>query len=400
MRIFGVLLRIMSNPSLSVIIPTYNRPQILRQTLAAYDRQSCKDFEVVVVNDGGEYLNLGEEYNFELVVVNKENGGPASARNAGAEAANGEILHFVGDDTLPHRNLVFRILYNHKRDGKRKVVQGYTVWHPDVKNEFTDFLDEAGLQANFGVLKNDDGSWKYFIPPSYCLTTNYSLHRSLYIGMDEGLKEAAWDDIDYGHRMNKRNPMAVFDSGALNYHYHPYDVSSFAERQIKEGYWRVRLCLNHQEYTSQLIDLDLLRESDKHRKDELLYWANELNGISGVQQQRWERWQRALQQILPQKGIMRGLEEFHPALKTVKYMPDSKSAQFVIGAVGGLERGDEAYALNCVMWLHDHIKSAYTLLFASIINEEVGDQEMANFYLQESLKFEPTEMARARLERN
>ncbi len=95
------------NPIVSVVIPTYNRPESIRNCLDALARQtlSPETFEVVVVDDGSLVpliLDPGEWASaFLLRVVRQENSGPSGARNRGAAAARGEFLAFTDDDCLP-----------------------------------------------------------------------------------------------------------------------------------------------------------------------------------------------------------------------------------------------------------------------------------------------------------
>ena len=86
----------------SVVIPTYNRAALLGRTLDSLWRQSCTDFEVIVVDDGStdgtlDYLTtLGGR----VQVVTQPNQGPGAARNLGAENARGEYLAFLDSDDL------------------------------------------------------------------------------------------------------------------------------------------------------------------------------------------------------------------------------------------------------------------------------------------------------------
>src|SRR3990167_10378072 len=187
---------------ISIVIPTYNREQILKWTLAEFDKQTVHHsaFEIIIVNDGGEPVLIHPfDYNYHVSYYEKSNNGPASARNFGAEKANYDTVLFIGDDCIPDKNLIFRHLYNHKRDGIKKAVQGYTVWHPDVSSEFQLFLTNiSGIQSNFAALRNDDGSWKNRAD-GFGLTTNYSINKKQFFdmnGFDERFKAAAWEDIE------------------------------------------------------------------------------------------------------------------------------------------------------------------------------------------------------------
>jgi hypothetical protein len=86
----------------SAIIPTFNRLPLLKEALDSIWNQTCRDFEVIVVDDGStdqtlEYLSsLG---NMVTTLV-QENEGPGAARNAGAKVAKGKFIAFLDSDDL------------------------------------------------------------------------------------------------------------------------------------------------------------------------------------------------------------------------------------------------------------------------------------------------------------
>src|SRR4051812_9468088 len=102
------LRRLAKRPRVTVIIPTQNRPQMLRDALLSVCRQTYQDWEAIVVNDGGPEVNavLGALPSMQnLQVINLPTvQGPAAARNAAIQAAHGEILAFLDDDDVyrPH----------------------------------------------------------------------------------------------------------------------------------------------------------------------------------------------------------------------------------------------------------------------------------------------------------
>lgn len=92
----------MSAPSVSVVIPTRDRPRQLRDCLAAlreldYPRARL---QVIVVDDGGTG-ELASQVSDAVLVRQQPSSGPGAARNRGAEAADGELLAFTDDDCLP-----------------------------------------------------------------------------------------------------------------------------------------------------------------------------------------------------------------------------------------------------------------------------------------------------------
>lgn len=90
-----------SNP-VTVVIPTHNRLNCLAELLEALTRQTFKQFEVVVVNDGGEpverILELYPELEVRLFDLCKV--GHVSARNLGVERATTEYILLCDDDDL------------------------------------------------------------------------------------------------------------------------------------------------------------------------------------------------------------------------------------------------------------------------------------------------------------
>ena len=102
---------------LSIIIPVFNSERILPKTLDSLMCQSCKDFEVVLVDDGStdSSLQLCEEYaagDPRFKVFHQENSGVSAARNLGLENARGEIVTFIDSDDYVAENYCEWIIQN------------------------------------------------------------------------------------------------------------------------------------------------------------------------------------------------------------------------------------------------------------------------------------------------
>jgi len=90
---------------ISVVIPTHNRHVLLREAIASVESQSYAKWEVIVVDDASDRPVVLDE--LELIDANRfllrRNGealGPSGARNAGIEAASGDLVTFLDDDDL------------------------------------------------------------------------------------------------------------------------------------------------------------------------------------------------------------------------------------------------------------------------------------------------------------
>ena len=88
---------------ISVIVPIYNVERFLPDCLSSVLHQTYENLEIILVDDGspdrcGELCDHAAETDSRVRVVNKENGGLSSARNAGIDIATGEYLCFLDSD--------------------------------------------------------------------------------------------------------------------------------------------------------------------------------------------------------------------------------------------------------------------------------------------------------------
>jgi glycosyltransferase involved in cell wall biosynthesis len=175
-------------PMVSVIVPTYNRPQVLCENLEALSRQAFRDFEVIVVNDCGADVDFVEELYPELsiTVVNMEsNQKHVHARNRGLLNARGELIMLCDDDDL--------LLPGHMRR-MVKEIEGYDLVYPDV--EIFDYTVEDGIRMptkRFLFAYNSDlpamRKFSTFVP-SGCL---YRKHIHEEIGLFDPEVYHYWD---------------------------------------------------------------------------------------------------------------------------------------------------------------------------------------------------------------
>ena len=107
----------MSEIKISVIVPTYNRLELLKSQVNALMSQTLAEtqYEVLVVNDGSsdgtkEYLDHMQDFYDHLKIFHHQNGGPAKARNTALKHVSGSIVAFTDDDCVVDRNWLETIL--------------------------------------------------------------------------------------------------------------------------------------------------------------------------------------------------------------------------------------------------------------------------------------------------
>lgn len=110
-------------PSVSVIIPTYNRARLIGEAIASVLAQTYADFELIVVDDGSTddtEMVVREFTDSRLIYVKQENRGRSHARNRALNLARGRYIAFLDSDDLylPDKlALQVRYLDSHPRVG-------------------------------------------------------------------------------------------------------------------------------------------------------------------------------------------------------------------------------------------------------------------------------------------
>ena len=95
----------MSNPLVTIIIPTFNRRRWIGECLDSVKSQTYKNIETIVIDDCStddtiQWLRANPDYGFVKIHVQPKNGGASIARNTGIDMAQGELIAFIDSDDL------------------------------------------------------------------------------------------------------------------------------------------------------------------------------------------------------------------------------------------------------------------------------------------------------------
>jgi glycosyltransferase involved in cell wall biosynthesis len=220
--------------TVSVVVPTYNRPERLRACLGALAalRYPRTAYEVVVVDDGSAEPLDGVVAPFrermDLTLVRQENAGPAAARNAGAEAARYEYLAFTDDDCAPDSGWL-RALAMALEETPSALVGGHTVnvldnTYAEVSQRLVDFLyayygDRAG-------------------PGAFFTSNNMAVDRGRFLetgGFSTAFPLAAGEDREYCYRWARgRKPLRHVPEAVVR-HAHAMTLRSFLRQHVNYG---------------------------------------------------------------------------------------------------------------------------------------------------------------------
>lgn len=226
-------------PPITVIVPTYRRPEMLRRCLHALGQQDIggDQFEVIVVDDGS---GDGSDYSTVLPtrpgftlrwLTQPENRGPAAARNRGVRDSRGRIILFLDDDIAPSPTLVRTHLEYHQAGDRLLGVVGRVDWHPDLTvTPFMQWLDSTGLQFAFDAWMEEgpiDEPWRALY------TCNLSMSREVLEevgGFDERFPYPAFEDIELGLRLDKVGFHLEYRPRALAWNIRSLTLQTFCHR--------------------------------------------------------------------------------------------------------------------------------------------------------------------------
>ena len=103
-------------PKVSILVPTYNQENYLREALDSLINQTLQDIEILCINDGStdKTPQILEEYRFRdkrIKVINKDNSGYGATMNVGLTNATGEYIGILEPDDFV-KNTMYEDLYN------------------------------------------------------------------------------------------------------------------------------------------------------------------------------------------------------------------------------------------------------------------------------------------------
>jgi GT2 family glycosyltransferase len=215
-------------PLISVVVRTKDRPEMLAVALTSLASQTFRDFEVVVVNDGGkpvEAVLARFESRLRITSVNHaESHGRGPAGNAGIAAARGAWLCFLDDDDIVYpyhlallvhaadQHLHGRFFYTHytrvlmREDGPRRAVGVRTVpWTMPFDRE-------------------------RFLWTNYIVVHAWMCHREVFAAVGD-FRNIRLEDWDFLIRASRAHDFIAIPRFSCEYRFYPSQIGSLLERR-------------------------------------------------------------------------------------------------------------------------------------------------------------------------
>ena len=224
----------------SFIIPVYNRPDEVDELLDSLPRQTLRDFEVIVVEDGSSVpcKEVVDRYADRLTIhyYNKENSGPGQTRNDGVERAHGEYMLILDSDCIIPENYLKEVeaeLQREKADafgGPDRAHESFSDVQKAINYAMTSFFTTGGIRG--GKKKLDK-----FYPRSF----NMGVRKDVYQALGGFSKMRFGEDIDFSIRIFKGGYACRLFPEAWVWHKRRTDLKKFFKQVHNSGIARINL---------------------------------------------------------------------------------------------------------------------------------------------------------------
>jgi glycosyltransferase involved in cell wall biosynthesis len=217
------------DPQVSVIIPTYNRRDLLPETIDSVLAQRDVAFEVIVVNDGStdDTARIIQPYSDsgQIRYLEQQNAGQSKARNLGLANAKGEFVVFLDDDDLWPEDRLARHVKALEDDPDAAGVFGAVM-------SFSGSLPEGDASTPVAILRRED-----FVRGNRVNSPGASTLRKSAVDSINGftLKTIGADDWDFWIRLTSQSYLRGVAGIGLFYRQHPQAISRNTEIMLRSS---------------------------------------------------------------------------------------------------------------------------------------------------------------------
>ena len=168
----------------SIIVPVYNTEKYLKRCLDSIKKQSFKDYEVIIVNDGSTDNSSDIIKKYPYKVINQENLGLSMARNNGVKEARGDYVIFLDSDDYIEKDLLKEITNSlvNNPDVVRYQTKEVFDDKEDINYEEEPFENKNGVEAFNLITKYHfvENAWVYAIKREYYLKEKFAFKKNTY----------------------------------------------------------------------------------------------------------------------------------------------------------------------------------------------------------------------------
>jgi GT2 family glycosyltransferase len=216
--------------AISVIIPAYNAVPTLGRCLLALKHQTRPPDEIIVVDDGSTDGTADLAQSYGVQVLCQDNAGPAAARNAGALAAQGELLLFTDADCAPDPDWVEKM----RAPFADPTVAGVKGVYHTYQSELVARFVQVEYQDRYDRMQGQDRI-------DFVDTYSAGYQRDLFLktgGFDTTFPTASVEDQEFSFRLARGGYRLVFVPDARVAHLHDETLREYVRRKFWIGFWK------------------------------------------------------------------------------------------------------------------------------------------------------------------
>ncbi len=223
-------------PKISIVIPVYNGEKYLDECIKSSLKQTYSNIEIIAVDDGStdKSIKILKQYSDRIKIIQKQNGGTASALNLGIKKMSSEWFKWLSQDDILYPNAIEELVSESQK-------------FPDDNNII--------FYSNYKVIDSDGKFIKDFVEPDHSKLIPFKqniillnkfygnintslIHRSTFekYGLfDENIESAS--DYEFWLRLCilHRFKLKLIPKFLLKYRFHPQQLSKNIKKQIQES---------------------------------------------------------------------------------------------------------------------------------------------------------------------
>lgn len=223
----------MNNTLISVIVPVYKTEKYLDKCVESIVNQTYKNLEIILVDDGSpdgcpQMCDEWAEKDSRIKVIHKENGGAASARNKGLDAASGDYIGFVDSDDYIETEM-FEKLLNALEKGNAQI----SICANDEVDADCNFITENRVPASSDTITPYDCFLNlYGENYSHCIVPNKLYRKEIWSGLRFPVLKMCEDEAVLPYVYAKSEKIAVVNE--VLYHYYVEHSGSVMNKEFSE----------------------------------------------------------------------------------------------------------------------------------------------------------------------
>lgn len=220
----------------TIIIPTYNGAKYLGKLLDSINKQSIKDFELIVIDSSSkdETVKIAKKYTDNVIVIPQSEFDHGGTRAKAAKIAKGEILVFLTQDALPYNEFSIENIIKVFENEKVAAAYGRQISYEDT-NKFGKHLREFNYPETNSIKSKDDIG-RYGIK-TVQLSNSFAAYRKSLLEEVGIFKDnlILGEDVYTGAKMILAGYSLAYIAEAKVYHSHSYSVWQEFQRYFDIG---------------------------------------------------------------------------------------------------------------------------------------------------------------------